>query len=419
MGDFQKYYTGKKKAPVFTIFIGGNHEASNYLNELKYGGFVAPNIYYLGRSSVIWYKGLRIGGMSGVYWMKDFMKLNPESYELPFDRFSIRSIYHYRKDDYFKLMLMKQSSRMIMLSHDWPEGIYNHGDVRSLLKKKPFFKKDIENHDLGSPFNMKLLEKIRPKFWFSAHLHVKFTANVKWDPSIIQEDFNGKKRFGSMPSIEKSENVKKICLDKTASDEIELDMSLDDDINEGNDKSTMKIVEDITVYEERNNNSDEIELDLESDDVLTDENLKTIPTDAISNMSTDFLALDKCLPKRSYIEIIDIGITEPNHSSTQKHKPLYLDDEYIASQRVIEKYKYKLNTLTLDQLLSPPTEILEELSNLKDFYMKEYKCLDKNKYDSLFNIPLNSFVKTASENEVNFKSFENPQTKSFIKKFFN
>ena len=31
-----------------TIFVGGNHEASNYLQELPYGGWVAPNIYYLG-----------------------------------------------------------------------------------------------------------------------------------------------------------------------------------------------------------------------------------------------------------------------------------------------------------------------------------------------------------------------------------
>lgn len=42
----------KKKAPVLTIFIGGNHEASNHLQELPYGGWVAPNIYYLGESSI-------------------------------------------------------------------------------------------------------------------------------------------------------------------------------------------------------------------------------------------------------------------------------------------------------------------------------------------------------------------------------
>lgn len=33
------------------MFIGGNHEASNHLQELPYGGWVAPNIYYLGRVS--------------------------------------------------------------------------------------------------------------------------------------------------------------------------------------------------------------------------------------------------------------------------------------------------------------------------------------------------------------------------------
>lgn len=31
------------------MFIGGNHEASNHLQELPYGGWVAPNIYYLGK----------------------------------------------------------------------------------------------------------------------------------------------------------------------------------------------------------------------------------------------------------------------------------------------------------------------------------------------------------------------------------
>jgi lariat debranching enzyme len=34
LGDFNHYYSGKKKAPYLTIFIGGNHEASNYLREL-------------------------------------------------------------------------------------------------------------------------------------------------------------------------------------------------------------------------------------------------------------------------------------------------------------------------------------------------------------------------------------------------
>ena len=44
MGDFHAYFSGQKVAPILTIVIGGNHEASNYLQELHYGGWVAPNI---------------------------------------------------------------------------------------------------------------------------------------------------------------------------------------------------------------------------------------------------------------------------------------------------------------------------------------------------------------------------------------
>jgi len=58
MGDFHKYYKGELSAPFLTLFIGGNHESSNYLKENFYGGFVAPNIYYLGSSGVVEWNGL-------------------------------------------------------------------------------------------------------------------------------------------------------------------------------------------------------------------------------------------------------------------------------------------------------------------------------------------------------------------------
>lgn len=47
---FDRYYSEEISAPILTIFIGGNHEASNYLQELPYGGWVAPNIWYMGKS---------------------------------------------------------------------------------------------------------------------------------------------------------------------------------------------------------------------------------------------------------------------------------------------------------------------------------------------------------------------------------
>lgn len=43
-GDFQQYYNGIKKAPVLTVFIGGNHEASNVLRELYVTCYCAMSV---------------------------------------------------------------------------------------------------------------------------------------------------------------------------------------------------------------------------------------------------------------------------------------------------------------------------------------------------------------------------------------
>lgn len=45
----------------------------------------------------------------------------------------------------------------IMVSHDWPAGITEYGDVDELLKKKPFFREDIKKNALGNPATMSLL----------------------------------------------------------------------------------------------------------------------------------------------------------------------------------------------------------------------------------------------------------------------
>lgn len=39
-----------------------------------YGGWVAPNIYYLGHSGVVKVGDLRIGGISGIYDERDYYK---------------------------------------------------------------------------------------------------------------------------------------------------------------------------------------------------------------------------------------------------------------------------------------------------------------------------------------------------------
>lgn len=105
-------------------------------------------------------------------------------YEIPpYDKSSLRTVYHVRNLEVYRLGLLKEPLD-VMLSHDWPRGIYNHGDCKQLLRKKPFFKDEIANGSLGSPPAEKLLNTLKPKYWFAAHLHCKFAALVDHKVSL-------------------------------------------------------------------------------------------------------------------------------------------------------------------------------------------------------------------------------------------
>lgn len=176
MKDFQKYYLGKKTAPVLTIFVGGNHEAMNYLKDLYYGGWVAENIYFLGYSNVININGLRIAGVSGIHNNSNWKKGHYEVY--PFDFGQMKSSFHTRQYEIMKLSLLKDPID-IFISHDWPNIIGDLSDFRVLTKVKPYFKKDIQNHCLGSPQLTFLMDNLQPRFWFSAHLHIHWELMVE------------------------------------------------------------------------------------------------------------------------------------------------------------------------------------------------------------------------------------------------
>ena len=96
-----RYYSGEVKAPLLTIFVGGNHEASNYLQELAYGGWVAPNIYYLGYAGVVNIGGIRIAGMSGLFKPYDYALGHFE--KPPYTFKTLKSAYHIRELDVFRL----------------------------------------------------------------------------------------------------------------------------------------------------------------------------------------------------------------------------------------------------------------------------------------------------------------------------
>lgn len=176
MRSFWKYYAGMAIARVPTIFIGGNHEASNYLQEMPLGGLVAPNMYFLGNSGVINYRGLRIAGLSGVYVEHNYSKGRHE--RPPYVRNQIKTVYHTRKEDVDRLSRLNGPIDLF-LSHDWPRGIAEHGNIRELLAAKPFLTSEIYSGSFGNPAAMSLLNKLKPEYWFSAHVHVKYAAVVK------------------------------------------------------------------------------------------------------------------------------------------------------------------------------------------------------------------------------------------------
>lgn len=178
MGDYHDYYSGQREAPYLTIFCGGNHEASNHMFELYHGGWIAHNIYYLGAANVVRFGPLRIAGMSGIWKGYDYRK--PHYERVPYRPEDLHSVFHVRELDVRKLLQVRTQVD-IGLSHDWPREIEMFGDHKKLFRKKRGFQEDSLHGKLGNPAAREVLDRLRPAYWFSAHLHVEFAATLAHD----------------------------------------------------------------------------------------------------------------------------------------------------------------------------------------------------------------------------------------------
>ncbi|KAJ8586336.1 DBR1-domain-containing protein [Rhizopogon salebrosus TDB-379] len=308
LGDFHKYYTGESTAPVLTIVIGGNHEASNYMSELYHGGWLAPNIYFLGHAGCIQVNGIRIAGASGIFKSNDF---SLGLYErLPYDHGSMRSIYHIREYNVRRLSLL--SSPDIFLSHDWPQHIEQHGDTQGLLRRKPFFRQDVQTGNLGSPPLMGLLQTLKPQWWFSAHLHVRFQATVQHG------------QCGTGP------NVPSAASQPQNPDEIAI---ADDDFDA---VEPQNLPTEAPRVQATFQNPDEITLEDEEDDVVQPPSVANLSEPSV----TKFLALDKCLPRREFMEVIDVpNASDGSAMPGQRCMPkLTFDPEWLAITRAFHPY---------------------------------------------------------------------------------
>ena len=181
----------------------------------------------------------------------------------PYSPDSVRSAYHVRALDAWRLRALATRPD-VMLSHDWPRGIARHGDMPALFARKPFLKREVLDGSLGSPVAEDILRDLQPAYWFSAHMHTKFAAVVRHSADAWEEGSQG-------------------------GDGADLDVQPSNDASTG------------------------------------DTHNPALPPHG--QRITRFLALDKCLPRRQFLQVVDFP-------EAQGPKQFCFDAEWAAALRV-------------------------------------------------------------------------------------
>jgi len=384
---------------LLTLVIGGNHEASSYFWELYHGGWIAPNIYFLGHAGCVQVNGIRIAGASGIFKPQDFRRGHHE--RVPYNHGSMRSIYHIREYNVRKLSLL--SSPTVFLSHDWPQGIEHHGDLRYLLRRKPHFRDDVKKGVLGSPPLMSLLHTLKPEWWFAAHLHCRFEAHVMHGP-LLQAENN--EHSGSTAAAG-GENPDEITIG-------------DGDGGDAGEAAGTERLASVPVPEAANEagqkppaapaNPDEIMLDDEVEQVVSP------PPPPPPQRETTFIALDKCLPRRQFLEIVDIP-EPPEYQQTvmgERIAPVVsFDPEWLAITRAFHPYM----STGLNQL-SYPDESTARAAIEKDLeWVKEHVKAMKVEECQAFVVTAPPPILTADNGDASLREqpphYPNPQTQAF------
>lgn len=301
---------------------------------------MAPNIYYLGAASVVRFGEVRIMGMSGIWNGPDYRKALHE--RLPYGGREVRSVYHTREWDVRKLLQVRRQVD-VGVSHDWPRGVEWDGDWKGLFKRKDLFEKDAREGKLGSEAARSVMDRLRPRWWFSAHLHCKYSAVVKHD-KVEKGKSDGKKVWSNESVVNGQGNPNEIPISGETEDdagggiaapvrnddEIDLDMDEEEEFNATSQPSTAR-----NPTQSSNIVPEDLRAQLPASFAKPEPPLppKSLPQPPdIRNKTTHFLALDKCLPYRKFLQILDVDSVE---QSTSKGPPqLSYDKEWLAITRV-------------------------------------------------------------------------------------
>ena len=359
---------------------------------------------------------LRIAGLGGIWKGGDYNKNHHE--RLPFSQDDVRSFYHVRELDVRKLLLLRTQVD-IGMSHDWPRAVERHGDERELFRKKPFFEQESRDGTLGNPAAGWVMDRLRPRYWFSAHMHCRFSALKKYDSPEAAPSSSSIKE-------EEPKDVKVSQLSKQSNpDEIDLDSDGDD---EAGGASTGKAPREEARGEEAEDlvakQVETLRAQLPASFQRTEKGKpqpgQPVPP-TITNTETRFLALDKCLPGRHFLQLCEIHALDLDDAAKfppgrdQPRYRLQYDPEWLAINRVFSKY------LTIgdgDKAARPPKDLGEK--KYAAMIDEELVWVAENVTQKMLDVPEN-FVHTApsyvegtpeivSEQP---KEYTNPQTVAY------
>ena len=303
--------------------------------------------------------------MSGIWKQHDYRKGHFET--APFNDDSKRSIYHQRSLEVFRLKQLQAGTSEnrfdIFMSHDWPKGIHQYGDEEYLGRRKPHFVSQMETGSLGSPACAEVLYHLKPKYWFAAHMHVKFSAEVMHTQKKSDEE---KKEPNPL-------TTRFLALDKVLPNRDYLQiLTLDDNIP----KAALNLLS--STYSD-------------SED---EENSK--PDDSVDTSGTS------TLPKASSLFNDLPGKEEVNIK-------IYHDAEWLAVLR-------KTDFLWSDTVQAPrmPTFGVDDVY---EFKATENDIQDvNNRFDNDLQIYPEQFIKTCPESNGGIRADFNPQTYEFCDK---
>lgn len=168
VGDFWMFFEGEEAFPVPMLFIGGNHEPWNLLDEHRLGGVLAPNIEFLGRANVRDTAGLRIAGVSGVYSPKYFDVAHMAS---PYTVSRRKEATYFNKEDIARVS--QRGNADILLLHEWPH-LMNEARAASW---------PLQWGNVGSEHLSTVVDRIAPHWCFCGHMH--FPAKHRSGPTQI------------------------------------------------------------------------------------------------------------------------------------------------------------------------------------------------------------------------------------------